>query len=202
MAIRLLGRADSSNVQKVAWALLELSLDAEREQGLGGRFGGLDDPAYVALNPSRRVPTLVDGDLVVWESHAILHHLARREGRLWPTDARGMADADRALDWTLSAFWPAIREPFQALTRFGAKADEPQVRQAIADAREHLAVLDALVPAGHVAGAGFTLADIPPAIALHRLLHIAPAMDLPSQVAAWWVAIRQRPHFADAVWVR
>src|SRR3546814_1023050 len=71
------GRANSSNVQKVLWLFDEVGLAFERIDR-GGRFGGLDDPAYRALNPNGLVPTVIDGGLVLWESHAILRHYARQ----------------------------------------------------------------------------------------------------------------------------
>src|SRR3546814_3390490 len=72
------GRANSSNVQKVLWLFDEIGLAFERIDR-GGRFGGLDDPAYRALNPNGLVPTVIDGGLVLWESHAILRHYARQD---------------------------------------------------------------------------------------------------------------------------
>ena len=63
--ITLWGRLSSSNVQKVVWTLEELELPYEHVQ-VGGPYGGLDDPAYLAMNPNGLVPTLRDGDLTVW----------------------------------------------------------------------------------------------------------------------------------------
>ena len=67
--LTLWGRASSANVQKTLWALEELGLPYEHRL-VGGSYGGLDDPAYRALNPNGLVPTVQDGDLTVWESHA------------------------------------------------------------------------------------------------------------------------------------
>jgi glutathione S-transferase len=48
--------------------------------------GGLKTPDYVALNPNRKAPTLVDGDLVLWESFAIMAHLCVKQASdMWPT---------------------------------------------------------------------------------------------------------------------
>src|SRR3546814_11426129 len=47
------GRANSSNVQKVLWLFDEIGLPFERVDR-GGKFGGLDDPDYLALNPNGR----------------------------------------------------------------------------------------------------------------------------------------------------
>ena len=57
--LKIIGRATSSNVQKVLWACGELGLPFERED-LGGPFGGNDNPEYRALNPNGKVPTIID----------------------------------------------------------------------------------------------------------------------------------------------
>ena len=68
----------------------ELGLAHERIDA-GGAFGGLDTAEYGALNPNRRVPTVEDDDVVVWESNACVRYLAARygAGRLWPEDPAG-----------------------------------------------------------------------------------------------------------------
>ncbi|HZO81769.1 MAG TPA: glutathione S-transferase family protein [Candidatus Binataceae bacterium] len=86
----------SPNPQKVRFAQLELGMECEmvpvdltrREQRT---------PEFLALNPFGRVPVLVDGDLTLWESHAILCYLGDKAGRMWPTTAAGRADALRWL---------------------------------------------------------------------------------------------------------
>ncbi len=200
MGLELYGRADSSNVQRVLWALDELELEAVRHD-VGGRFGGLDTPDYAALNPAQRVPTLVDGNLAIWESAAILRHLARREGRLWPTDPPNAARADIAVDWTQSTFWPAVRPAFQMVVHQGLAPDAGGVRAVLEAAWPHLGILDALLRDHHIAGPAFSLADIPPAVTLQRFLHLDPVRALPPAVASWWEAIRTRPAFAAHVWV-
>jgi len=77
--LKLWGRLSSCNVQKALWALEELKLPYTRIDA-GGDFGGLDDPSYLAMNPHGRVPTLVDGDVTVWESDAIVRYVAARYG--------------------------------------------------------------------------------------------------------------------------
>src|SRR5215475_5358833 len=78
--LKIWGRRSSFNVQKVMWLIGELEL-VHRHIDAGGRFGGLDDPAFLAMNPHGRVPVIADGDAVVWESHTILRFLAARYGR-------------------------------------------------------------------------------------------------------------------------
>ena len=73
--IRLLGRQTSGNVQKVIFCLEEIRLPYVRED-YGRQFGNTSTDEYRKLNPNAKVPTLIDGDLVIWESHTILRYLA------------------------------------------------------------------------------------------------------------------------------
>ncbi|GIS91204.1 MAG: hypothetical protein CM1200mP20_12450 [Pseudomonadota bacterium] len=66
--LKILGRNNSSNVQKVLWACDELGLSYERDD-IGGPFGGNRESQYLAMNPNGLVPTLLDGDIVLWESN-------------------------------------------------------------------------------------------------------------------------------------
>lgn len=62
--------------------------------------GEHQQPAYLALNPNGLVPMLVDGDFRLTESAAILRHLAQRiASPTYPSDLRGRARVDEALDW-------------------------------------------------------------------------------------------------------
>ena len=88
------GRRNAFNVQKVLWLAGELDLPHGHVPA-GGDFGGLDDPAFRAMNPHGRVPVIDDGGTVVWESHAILRYLAARDGRLWPAGPAARSQADR-----------------------------------------------------------------------------------------------------------
>ena len=53
-------------MQKVLWCCGELGIPFERVD-IGGPFGGNQDPEYLALNPNGLVPTVQDGELVLWE---------------------------------------------------------------------------------------------------------------------------------------
>ncbi|MGE5624236.1 MAG: glutathione S-transferase family protein [Bacillota bacterium] len=70
--------------------------------------GGQCDPEYVALNPNRKMPTLVDNSVIIWESNAILYYMAskRPESGVWPSDTHRQADVLRWLFWE-SAHWDA-----------------------------------------------------------------------------------------------
>jgi glutathione S-transferase len=85
----------SPNPQKVTFALHELGLECELVP-VDLTKGEQRKPEFLVLNPFGRVPVLVDGDLTVWESHAILAYLGEKTGRLWPTTVAGRAVA---LQW-------------------------------------------------------------------------------------------------------
>ncbi|MEM0945008.1 MAG: glutathione S-transferase N-terminal domain-containing protein, partial [Pseudomonadota bacterium] len=107
MTLTVWGRATSSNVQVVMWAVAELGLEARRID-VGHSYGGLDTEEYGALNPNRRVPTLQDGDLTLWESQAILRYLAARygDGAFWPADPARRAGLDMWAEWIRTTFQP------------------------------------------------------------------------------------------------
>jgi glutathione S-transferase len=99
--LKLWGRRSSFNVQKIMWLIGELGLEHQHIDA-GGRFGGLDTSAFLAMNPHGRVPVIQDGDTTVWESHAILRYLAARHGagHFWSGDPAVRADVDGWVDWS------------------------------------------------------------------------------------------------------
>jgi len=76
--MKIWGRRSSFNVQKVLWLAAELGITHQHIDA-GGRFGGLDTPEFLAMNPNGKIPVLQDADgTTVWESHAILRYLAAK----------------------------------------------------------------------------------------------------------------------------
>jgi glutathione S-transferase len=71
--------------------------------------GEQKSPHYTALNPNMRMPTLRDGDYVLWESNAILQYLAakRPESGLLPADEKARLDVTRWQFWDLAHWDPA-----------------------------------------------------------------------------------------------
>lgn len=162
--LKIWGRANSVNVQKVLWCCDELGLPFERVDA-GLQFGRVNDPDYRELNPNGQVPTLIDGAFVLWESNAILRYLAMQYGAssaLYPGEPKLRASIDRWLDWSLSTLAPAERPVFMTLVRTPAQ-DRDMI--ALASNLKTLVVrwkiLDAhLQGRFHIEGDRFTLADI------------------------------------------
>src|SRR5689334_3652685 len=67
-------------------------------------------PEFLAKNPNGRVPVLEDGDLILWESTAIIAYLADKQGdtTIRPTTPRARAEVGRWLSWQLAHLGPAI----------------------------------------------------------------------------------------------
>ena len=99
------GRANSVNVQKVLWCLAELDLAYERIDA-GMQFGKNNEAPYLAMNPNGRVPTLVDGDYVLWESNSVMRYLCmaygqgsdQGSGQGSPVEQRDMAAIQKYVD--------------------------------------------------------------------------------------------------------
>ena len=143
--IQLLGRNNSVHTQKVMWCLAEIGLPIERLD-VGGAFGGNTDHKYLAMNPNGTVPTLIDGDFVMWESNSIVRYLAQKYGKA-PWQPRSLEHAGLAgqwMDWTTNAVIPPVRTLFSVLMRTKPEdRDMGQVRIARRQAIGVFAILNA-----------------------------------------------------------
>ena len=196
--LKVWGRKTSSNVRKVLWCLAELNLEFDRVD-LGGPFGGNDDPAYRAINPNGLVPTLEDGDTIIWESNSIIRYLSAIHGKgtLWPEDPAARSKADRWMDWQLFALNSTVGFLFRETTR---KEEADWDQDAIAVAKEaaivYVKMLDAhLADRPFVAGDTLTMGDIPVGFFINRwkLLDIThPAL---ANLDAWHDRLKARPGY-------
>src|SRR3954464_1974186 len=116
--LRIWGRTNSINVQKVLWCCAELDLPFERIDA-GMAFGVVETPEYRALNPNGRIPTLEDDGYVLWESNTIVRYLAMKHGlgALCPSDLAARFDAERWMDWQLTTLDRPVRNVFWALVQ-------------------------------------------------------------------------------------
>jgi glutathione S-transferase len=212
--MQLYGRRSSINVQKVVWCLAELGLAEGRDYqriDAGLEFGVNNTPDYLAMNPNGLVPTLVDGERVVWESNTVLRYVAAtRAGgdALYPADAGERSEVERWMDWQLGTLWATLRITFLGLTR----TPEPQrnydaIRGAFRDTARLLRVLDGhLEQRAFIVLDRFTIADIVVALAAHRFTMLAERFaevlgaepEMPS-VMRWLAQARSREGFSLAV---
>ena len=123
-------------------------------------------PDYLALNPTGRTPTLVDGDLKLWESTAIMQYLAsQKPNSPWPNNPRARADIMRWQSWQLQHWSKEACEPliFQRLVKsiMNLGAPDPAIVEKGTEAfHREATVLDAhLAKQPYLTGAEPTLAD-------------------------------------------
>jgi glutathione S-transferase len=200
--LRIWGRTNSINVQKVMWAVGELDLPHERID-LGGAFGGLDTDSYRALNPNRRVPTIEDDGAVIWESNACARYLAARygAGSLWPEDPVVRAAADMWMDWqqtTLqvdmtTVFWGLVRTP-------EAERDHAAIEAAVGRLGAIWRRLDDhLAGRSFVAGEHFSMCDIPVGAACYRYHELAIERPKLRAIEAWYGRLQERAPYRTHV---
>ena len=82
---------------RVRWAFEEVGLAYDVR---GVSFAAMKEPAHKALHPFGQIPTYEEGDLVLFESGAIVFHIAQSHDGLLPADAVGRA---RAITWMFAA---------------------------------------------------------------------------------------------------
>ena len=151
----------SPNPQKVTFGLLELGLDCEKIP-VDLLKGEQRQPAFQAVNPAGRVPVLVDGDLTLTESHAILAYLGEKTGRLWPSSAGQRGQALQWLFFLSQHMMPAAGAVALRIRAklFGFPLDEAAVALGEAGLAAALPVVESnLAKSDWMFAAGFSLVD-------------------------------------------
>ena len=201
--MKLYDFAFSPNCRKVRAVAYELGASFESVH-VDLVTGGSRTPAYLAMNPNGRVPVLVDDDLVLWESMAIMRYLsAKNGGALVPTSLRGQAEVDRWLAWQLAHLGPAMSKVaferiVKKLTGRGAP-DEAAVAAGSADFATLSALLDAALEAREYLAGTLSLADF--ALASHYSLASTCGLDIAPypQVNAWLARVLGRDSMKRAL---
>ncbi len=203
--IEVLGRATSSNVQAVMWAIAEMGV-AHSRVDIGGQFGGNTTPDFLAMNPMGRVPVLRDGDLAMFESQAILRYLAARYGAdtLWPDDPVARAPVDQWMEWSKGSVAPAvIYKVFWQLVRVSAaERDMGLVEAGVEELKVLMRIADAQIARhGWLAGSQISLADITFGTQLFRYFSLEfDRADLP-HLRDYYDRLCTRPAYAEQVMV-
>jgi glutathione S-transferase len=202
--LKIWGRTDSSNVQKVLWCCAELGVNFDRIDW-GGKFGGNNEQAYRELNPNGLVPTIQDGDFVLWESNSVMRYLNAKygAGKLLPSSPEGIGNANRWMDWQLSTFNAAIVPLFWNLIR---TPEEKRDAKAVALALEKTTsawqtVETQLKKTAYLGGEAFSLADIPLGVWAYRWFNLPIARAELSNLAKWYERLKERKPYQTHIMI-
>ncbi len=197
--IKLYG-VSNSRAGRCVWALEEIGLEYEQVP-IHFNDGGARTPEYRAINPNERIPTLVDGDLVLYESMAINHYLADRyDGGLKATTVEGAA---RALMWS---FWGnnEIENLLRPLLRNRLFLEDLDRKQEEGDLAEEmltkpLRILDdALAESAYLLSSGLSVADVTVSHGMFWLPLAGVNLDPHPHVKGWLEGLAKRPALQKA----
>jgi glutathione S-transferase len=196
--IRILGRATSGNVQKVLFFLEEIGLKYVRED-YGRQFNNTNTDVYRKLNPNMKVPTLVDDDVVMWESNTIVRYLAAIHApQLIGATPAEKTFVERWMDWMLAS----LNAPYLAVFKDAKKPAPERSADFAAQSADLVAQLKILD--GHITGKQwfaldrFTIAEIALAPVVKRCLEFPIERPDFAELSRWMQAVEARPAFAVA----
>ncbi len=204
MMIKIWGRMNSVNVQKVLWCCDELGLPHERVDA-GGEFGGTREPGYLAMNPTALIPTIDDDGFTLWESNTIVRYLSAKYGAetLWPHDPAARALADKWMDYQIGTLWVAFRPAFLGLVRTPPEErDMARIEASLENTTQVLSILDAHLARGeYVAGADLTMGDVALGSTVYRWLNMEIEHPPLPGLEAWYERLTARPAYQRDVMV-
>jgi len=186
--------AATPNGRKVSIALEELGLDYEV------RVWKLDvdeqkSESFLALNPNHKIPVLEDDGLVVWESGAILLHLAEKHGKLLPADPVGRMAAIQYAFFQTGGLGPNLGRLGAQLRRPEGERNGEMVEIFLGEVTRLIGVLDRILSDGRPYLAGeYSIGDIMHYPWMSPLLGLkAPPLMQRERVVAWLERIGARP---------
>ena len=180
---------------RVRWALEEAGQAYDVRLA---SFAEMKEPRHRALNPFGQIPTYEDGGLTLFESGAIVLHIALRHGGLLPDEADARA---RAIAWMFAAL-NTVEPPIVELEMSGyAEGDKPWYaeRRAIVEdrVRQRLSELSRRLGSADWLDGGFSAGDLLMVTVLRRLEGAGIVEELPN-LAAYVARGEGRPAYRRA----
>ncbi|GEP05359.1 glutathione S-transferase [Methylobacterium oxalidis] len=180
---------------RVRWALEEAGR-AYRVRPVS--FGALKEPAHLALNPFGQIPTYEEGDLVLFETGAIVLYIAERHAGLLPREGRARA---RAIAWMFAALntvEPPILELATAKLMEGDRPWSAERRPLVENrVRDRLRQLSGRLGGAEWLDGGFSAGDL---MMVSVLLRLRPSglLDEDPNLAAYVARGEARPAYGRA----
>jgi glutathione S-transferase len=198
--LKIWGRVNSINVQKVMWTVGELGIPHERIDA-GMAFGVVNTPEYRRMNPNGRVPTIDYDGFILWESNTIVRYLYAKHGPI-RTFEEGYG-AEKWMDWvtsTLAApistiFWQLIRTPED-------KRDAAAVAAAVKQAGDAIGIADAaLASQPYLSGRAFSMGDVPFGCFVYRWMSLPIERPAHANIAKYYDRLRSRAPYQRHVMI-
>ena len=193
------------NGHKVTIALEEMGLPYEVEI-IDILNGAQDDPAFRAVNPNGRIPALVDGEVQVFESAAILQYLGRKSGRFYPDDEPRRTAVDSWLFWQMAGLGPMSGQ-LNWFTRAGQKPGRDPAETSLAihrfrkETERLFAVLDRALDGRDYLCGDYSLADMCVWPWVEKYPGNGGGLAAHPNIAAWHARIAARPAVQRALTV-
>ena len=186
--------AATPNGRKVSIALEELELPYEVVRV---DIGAPEHPTadFLATTPNHKIPVIDDEGLLIWESGAILIHLAEKQGALLPADPKDRIAAIQHAFFQTGGIGPNLGRLASQLRRPEAERNQEMVQIFLGEVVRLLSVLDRVLADGRAYLVGeYSIGDIMHYPWLHPMLAMKapPLMALP-RVVAWLERIGERP---------
>ncbi len=198
--LTLYGSIDRSRTWWVAWMCREVGIEFHNERSEGYLDPSWKTQEYLAINPSGLMPSIKDGDFILWESMAINLYLARKYGS---TPLRLATFEEEALAWQWS-FWAVTRlevpslvvavsnmnlAPNSELEQYFLKHVPMWTPEEVARSRAVLdgpldVLNDKLSASPYLLGSEFSVADLNVAVVISRNFRAK-------------VSLSERPHLVD-----
>jgi len=202
--MKVWGRKDSANVQKVLWCCGELDLPFQRVD-IGGAFGKNREKPYLDLNPNGVVPTVEDEGFVLWESNSIVRYLVDKygQGRLLPPTPEARANANRWMDWQLTVMNACMVPLYMALIRTPPdKQDPAAVEKARGQAAGKWEIVERYLQGGdYLAGNAFSIGDIPLGIWAYRWFNLPIHRPGLPRLEGWYQRLAGRPPYREHIMI-
>jgi glutathione S-transferase len=184
------------------WAAEEVGVRYDRID-LGGPFGGLDKPDYLARNPNKRIPTIDDDGFILWESNAIVRYLGHKYANdsLWPREPKLRGLAEQWMDWQQTTLFADFVVLIVQLLRTPAeKRDMGAVETARQKVEANWAIFDShLAKNAFAAGDHFTLGDVPLGVFAWRRYELPIQRTNLANLDTWYKRLQQRPAYKKTV---
>jgi len=194
----------SPNSRRAMATALQLGVDVEVVT-VNLMKGEHRTPEFLAINPNGKVPALVDGELRLWESTAIMHYLAMKTPgqTLLPEDPAARADVLRWQAWDLTTFSPTTAPVVYERVftpMMGGTPDEERIATLLTGFRKAATLLEAHLQGRQwLVGDGLTLADFSVgAVLTYAIAAQLPLAEFPA-IEAWRARLERVPAWAETM---